>query len=149
MNCNKGNSIWLSGNSVLMVNVVKHWKKLLGDFAESVLLRVCRPGLAKALSTVVVAMQQLWLLTFLWIRVWTVCSLHIPAILNFSLIFVHEKYTNDVYLHSMLDSSKNFWIDLFGHMCTSCMVYSHGQENRHISKAWATLQWHCSKIRNC
>lgn len=52
------------------------------------------------------------------------CSLCIPPILNFSLIFVHEKYTNDVYLHSMLDASKKFWIDLFGHMCTNYMMYS-------------------------
>lgn len=41
-------------NKFLMVNVVKHWNRLLRDFAESISLEACRPRLAKALSTVVV-----------------------------------------------------------------------------------------------
>lgn len=141
----------IPGNSVLMVNVLKHWKKLLRSFAEFVLLQVGRPGLAEALSTVVAAIQQLWLLTVLWIGVWTVCSLHIPATLHFPLIFVHEKCTNDMYFHNMLDSSKKFWIGLFGHMRTSCMVYSHMEGKQTCLKGMGhtELWWHCPEIRNC
>lgn len=56
----------------------------------------------------------------------------------FSLIFVLEKYTNYVYLHSMLDSSKNFWIDLFGHMCTSSMMYSDMDRKTDMSQKHGT-----------
>lgn len=123
---------------LLIVNVVKHRNRLLRDFAESASLEVCRPCLAKALTTVVVVIQQLWLLTLLWIRVWTRWPLQIPPILNFSVIFVHEKYANGVYLHSMLDVSKKIWIVLFGHMHTNCMMYSDTDRKTDVSQKRGT-----------